>query len=208
MAEDFRVEVELDDEAHGYSLRERFRAVRLDDEARKRLGRNVVVTRDGPQLFLYAQDEPQAREAEQVVRRLADEEGLTAEVRITRWHPVEEEWKDLSVPLPSTAEEEQAEYEAREAAEEREAESEGTYDWQVVLHSGSRSDARKLADRLEREGLPVARRWRYVVVGSVTEEEARELETRFVAELGDEVEVTVTAELSDVPAGAFQFVGF
>jgi hypothetical protein len=208
VAEDFRVEVDLDDEAHGYSLRERFRAVRLDDEARKRLGRNVVVTRDGSQLFLYAQDEPQAREAEQVVRRLADEEGLTAEVRITRWHPVEEEWKDLSIPLPSTAEDEQAEYEARKAAEEREAESEGTYDWQVVLHSGSRSDARKLADRLEREGLPVARRWRYVVVGAVTEEEAKELEARFLAELGDEVEVTVTAELSDVPAGAFQFVGF
>jgi hypothetical protein len=208
VAEDFRVEVDLDDEAHGYSLRERFRAVRLDDEARKRLGRNVVVTRDASQLFLYAQDEPQAREAEQVVRRLADEEGLTAEVRITRWHPVEEEWKDLSIPLPSTAEDEQAEYEARKAAEEREAESEGTYDWQVVLNSGSRSDARELADRLEREGLPVARRWRYVVVGAVTEEEAKELEARFLAELGDEVEVTVTAELSDVPAGAFQFVGF
>ena len=208
MAEDFRVEVELDDEAHGYSLRERFRAVRLDDEARKRLGRNVVVTRDASKLFLYAEDEEQAREAEQVVRRLLDEEGLTAEVRLTRWHPVEEEWKELSIPLPRTAEEEQLEYETREATEEREAETEGSYDWQVVLHVGSRSEAHELADRLAREGLPVARRWRYVVVGAVTEEEAQELEARFLAELGDQAEVTLSADLSDVPAGTFQFVGF
>ena len=208
VAEDFRVEVELDDEAHGYSLRERFRALRLDDEARKRLGQNVVVTRDASRLFLYAQEEAQARQAENVVRRLLDEEGLTAEVRMTRWHPVEEEWKDLSIPLPRTPQEEQAEYEAREAAEEREAEAEGTYDWQVVLHVGSRSEAHEVAERLAREGLPVARRWRYVVVGAVTEEEANELEARFLAELGDGAEVTVSAELSDVPAGAFQFVGF
>ena len=51
MAEDFRVEVDLDDDAHGYPLRERLRALNLDDEARARLGRNVVVTRDGPRIL-------------------------------------------------------------------------------------------------------------------------------------------------------------
>lgn len=208
MAEDYRVEVDLDDEPHGYSLRERFRALDLDDEARRRLGRNVVVTRDGSRLFLYARDEAQARGAERVVQGIVDEGGLSADVRVTRWHPVEEAWKDLSIPLPRTPEEEQAEYEARAASEEREAETEGAYDWQVVLHVGSRSEAHELADRLTGEGLPVARRWRYVVVGAVTEEEANELEQRFRTELGDEAEVTLSAELSDVPAGAFQFVGF
>jgi hypothetical protein len=206
--EDFRVEVELDDEGHGYSLGERLRAHDLDDDARQRLGKNVVVTRDGSRLFLYAFDEPQVRQAEQVIRELVSADDLTADIRVTRWHPVEEEWEDAAVPLPRTAEEEQAEYEAREDAEEEEAEAEGTYDWQVVLHLGGRADARDLAERLTGEGLPVARRWRYVVVGAVTEEDAEELASRFRSELGDEAEVSVSADISDVPARPFQFVGF
>jgi len=206
--EDFRVEVELDDEAHGYSLRERMRALDLDDAARARLGKNVVVTRDGSRLFLYAVDEVQVREAEQVIRSMVDAEGLTADIRVTRWHPVEEDWKDLSVALPRTPDEEQAEYAAREAAEAREAEREGEYDWQVVLHLRGRSEAHDLAERLAADGLSVARRWRYVVVGAVTEEDAGELAGRLRAELPGDTDVSVEANVSDVRVGTFQFIGF
>jgi hypothetical protein len=45
--DEFRVEVELDDDEHGYSTGERLRALDLDDEARERLGSMVMVTRDG-----------------------------------------------------------------------------------------------------------------------------------------------------------------
>ena len=48
---DFRVEVEFDDGEYGYSLWERLRALHLDNEARRRLGELVVVTRDGSGLF-------------------------------------------------------------------------------------------------------------------------------------------------------------
>ena len=192
MPEDFRVEVELDDEAHGYSLRERMRALDLDDAARARLGKNVVVTRDGSRLFLYAVDEVQVREAEQVIRSMVDAEGLTADIRVTRWHP----------------DEEQAEYAAREAAEAREAEREGEYDWQVVLHLRGRSEAHDLAERLAADGLSVARRWRYVVVGAVTEEDAGELAGRLRAGLPGDTDVSVEANVSDVRVGTFQFIGF
>ena len=53
MNDEFRVEVELDDEEHGYSTREQLRALDLDDDARERLGSMVMVTRDGSKLFLY-----------------------------------------------------------------------------------------------------------------------------------------------------------
>ena len=66
--EDWRVEVELNDEAQGFSLRERLRALDLDDEARMRLGSHVTVTRDGSRLFLYAALEEQANVAARVVR--------------------------------------------------------------------------------------------------------------------------------------------
>ncbi len=39
--EEFRVEVELDDDEHHLTLGERLRAVDLDDEARERLGSRV-----------------------------------------------------------------------------------------------------------------------------------------------------------------------
>jgi hypothetical protein len=208
VAEDFRVEVELNDEEYGYSLWERLRALHLDDEARRRLGPGVVVTRDGSRLFLYAQDEQRAREAGRVVRKLVEEDSLTGEVKVTRWHPVEQEWEDVSTPLPQGTDEERAEYESRVAEEASEAEAEGEYDWQVVVHLGSRDEAAGLAEKLGGEGLPVAHRWRYVVVGALTGEAAEELADRIRGDAPTGAEVGVEASLSDVPAGPFQFVGF
>ena len=88
--EDWRVEVELDDEQHGYSLGERLRALDLDDEARKRLGRQVIVTRDGSRLFLYTETRDEADEAARVVQELASDDRLTVELHTTRWHPAEQ----------------------------------------------------------------------------------------------------------------------
>jgi phage protein D len=206
--DEFRVEVELDDDEHGYSLGERLRAFDLDDEARERLGGRVLVTRDGSRLFLYAASEAQAREAAEVVRSLVDADELTAEISVTRWHPVERAWKDASIPLPRTPEEEEAEYAAREAAEAEEAAIEGEYDWQVVIHLPGRDEAIEFADRLRGEGVPVSRRWRYVRAGALTEERAEELAERLRGELPNDVEVSVEANLSDVRLPAFQFLTF
>ena len=208
MAEDFRVEVELDDEAHGYPLRERLRALSLDDEARDRLGSHVVVTRDGSSLFAYTSTAEQASEAERVIRELVRDEELTADITLTRWHPVAEEWRDASLPLPSTPADEQHEYEEREAAETEEARAEGEFDWRVVAELPARDDAGDLARRLSDEGFPVKRRWRYVMVGVVTEERAEELAERLRGELGESVDVWVQADIGDVVAGPFQFIGF
>jgi hypothetical protein len=208
VAEDFRVEVELDDEAHGYPLRERLRALNLDDEAREQLGRNVVVTRDGSRMFAYTPTEAQAREAERVISGLLADEGLSADLAVTRWHPVAEEWRDASLPLPDSAEEEELEYEEREAAERREAAEEGEFDWHVVTELPSRESARDLQRKLSDEGLPATRRWRYVTVGAVTEERADELAERLRTELGDSAEVWVDAHLDDDAFRPFQFIGF
>ncbi len=125
MNDEFRVEVELDDDEHGYSLGERLRALDLDEGVRERLGGRLLVTRDASRLFLYAANEAQAREAAEVVRSVVEADELTAEIRVTRWHPVEEAWKEASIPLPRTPEEEEAEYAAHEAAEAEEARDRG-----------------------------------------------------------------------------------
>jgi hypothetical protein len=208
MEDGFRVEVELDDEEHGYSIRERLRALDLDDRARERLGRGVMVTRDGTRLFLYAESGARAQEAERIVRELVESSGLTADLRVTRWHPVEEAWKELSVPLPATAAQQDAEYAAREAAESAEAEREGVYDWSVVVHLPGRGAAAALADVLSGEGLDVTRRWRYVVAGVPTEERAQELVERLRAELPEEADIRVEVDLSDVTRSPLQFLPF
>jgi hypothetical protein len=187
-AEEWRVEVDLDDEEHGYGLSERLRSRDLDDEARERLGRRVAVTRDGPRLFLYAGTEQQAHEAERVVRELLEADGLTAEIRVTRWDDQAEAWVSA---------------EAREATpEQREAKPEDSYDWLVRIHLPNRADAAALAERLEAEGLSVHRLWGYVEVDARTKDEADELATRLRREL-PEPEVWVDPNPDDIPSPVF-----
>lgn len=201
--DEWRVEIDLDDEEHGLGLGERLRAHDLDDEARKRLGGRVVVTRDGPRVFLYAGQEQEAREAERVARELVAAESLTADIAVTRWHPVEEAWKDASIPLPQTPEGEREELRLKEEAKRIRAERKGSYDWLVKLVLPGRAEAAELEERLEGEGFPVHRRWRYVTVDVVTEERANELAIRLRGELPDEAEIWVDASPEDIPNPAF-----
>jgi hypothetical protein len=206
--DEFRVEVELDDDEHGFSFGERLRAIDLDEDVRDRLGPSVLVTRDGSLLFLYTATEEQAREAERVVRALIAAEGLTAELLVTRWHPIEEEWKDAALPLPATPEEEVAEETARLDAELEEARVEGRHDWEVVVRMPSRDEAVELEKRLAAEGIPARRRFRYVVAGAITEDGAFALADRLRAELPKDADVRVDVDLSDVPRGPLQFLPF
>jgi hypothetical protein len=194
--EDWRVEVELDDEQHGYSLGERLRALELDDEARKRLGRRVIVTRDGSRLFLYTKTGKEADEAARVVRELVRAEEVTAEIRTTRWHPVEEAWEDASVPLPRTGAERERELERREERERQEVAAGGDYDWHVQVRAPDGGEAERLEQRLRDQGLPVERRWRYLSIGALTDDQANELGARIRDELpAAEVEVQPTLDL-------------
>jgi hypothetical protein len=197
--DEWRVEIDLADEARGFGLGERFRAHDLDDQARERLGHRVVVTRDGPHVFLYAGDEAGAHEAELVARELVAADDLSAEIAVTRWHPLEEEWRDASIPLPGSDEEEREELERREETEQRE----GTFDWLVKIDMPSRSEAEKLEELLAGEGLSVHRRWRYLTVDIATEERAHELASRLRDLAPAEAEVTVDANPDDIPTPVF-----
>jgi hypothetical protein len=195
--EDWRVEVELKDQEHGYSLGERLRALDLDDDARERLGRRVIVTRDGSKLFLYTTTEAEANEAARVVQELAAADRLTPEIRTTRWHPVEEAWEDASVPLPRTETEREREFEQREA----QAEATGDYDWYVHVRAPDRTAADDLERRLRDRDFSVERRWRYLTIGAASQEQAEEIAATVRDELPHaEVELEPSR---DVPATLF-----
>lgn len=206
MTDEWRVEVELDEDHDGLTLTERLRAHDLDDEARERLGERVIVTRAGSEVFLYAGAEPEAREAERVVRELVADHGLGAGVALTRWHPVEEAWRDAAVPLPATQAERAAEEEHKIEAETREVAAEGEFDWEVRVELPSHRAMGELADRLEREGLPVVRRWRYLLVGALTEEGAREMAGRIERDGPEGTRARVDAKMSAPTHPLFVFL--
>jgi hypothetical protein len=192
--DEWRVEVDFDDEENGFTLAERIRTLDLDEEAQTRLGGTLTVTRDGPHLFLYATSEEAAREAEGVARELLEAEDVSGDVRVTRWHPDAEEWLDDSVPLPQTEEQRKAERRRHEAAEVAEAAEEGEWDYEVHVDPPGHREAVELEEKLKAEGLTVSRRWKHVRVGAPTEERAEEIaaKVRAMAPEGTDVRIGAT----------------
>jgi hypothetical protein len=191
MADDWRVTVDFDDEGDGAQFAERLAALELEAEERKRLGDRVIVSRDGPRVFLYTDAEERARAVYQTVSAQIESEGLSALIALERWHPVEQAWKDASVPMPRTDEEleaERARVQEREAAESLEK---GRAEWEVRVQLASHEDTLALAERLESEGIPVVRRYTFLLLGAVNEDDARSLAARLEREAPEGATIAV-----------------
>jgi hypothetical protein len=191
MADDWRLTVDFDDEGDGTQLVERLSARRFESDERDRLGGRVVVTRDGPRVFFYADSEECAREAERVATERLAEEGLEARVAFERWHPVEQAWKDAGIPLPRTEEEVEAEHDRQQEREAAESEASGVAEWEVRVSLPSHEATDELADLLEGEGFPIVKRATFLLVGAANRDEADALAERLRAEApaGANVEV-------------------
>lgn len=195
--EDWRVEINLDDEHKGYDIGERLRSRDLDEEARERLGKRVYVSRDGPRLFLYAGTEQQARETEVVARELVAADNLSADFAVTRWHPIEEEWKDASIPLPRSEAEVRQELEDKAESERSEVEERGSYDWVVKINLPSAHDAERIAETLEAAGHEVHRIWRWVTVEVLSQEIGNEVISSIQQGLPADAEIWLEGNLED-----------
>jgi hypothetical protein len=197
MPDDWRVTVELDEAERGAGLLAGLREVELAAEARERLGDRVAVSSEGPTVFLYADTEAAAREAEQVVRSLLGDEGRPALVTLARWHPAEQRWEDAAVPLPASVEEMQSEHERLEVEEAADSRARGAAAWEVRVELRDHASTTALAERLEAEEIPVVRRWTYVLVGAANEDEARSLAARLGGEApaGARIEVQPGGDL-------------
>jgi hypothetical protein len=201
--DEWRVEVALDEDHNGAKLSEALNHLQLDNEARKLLGGSVIVTRDGRFVFIYAWHEESAQESERVVKNLMQDEKLAGEVRLMRWHPLAEEWKDASEALPDD--------EAARAEEVHEAEHEGSeeahrygeYPWEVVIDLPHIRDGQELAKKLRGEGLPVKRHFRYLLVGAPSEDAAVELGERLEGETPEGARIGVRGNPDDMPLPAF-----
>lgn len=178
MADDWRITVTLHEEGLAERLFTWLPEHGVEDDVRERLGDRVAVSTGEGHVFLYADTREVAREAERVVREVLAARELEADISLDRWHPLAEQWEDESSPLPRTEEEREAERDEAEAAETAESQATGVARWEVRVELQSHRDAVDLADRLSEEGLPVVRRWTYLLVGANNEEDADELAAR------------------------------
>jgi hypothetical protein len=192
MADDWRLAVTPSEEADPPSVLGWVLEHELEDEARERLGRRLAVEvgAGDREIYFYGDSEEQIRAAEELVISILAEQGVDARLEVSRWHPLAERWEDPSVPLPRTEAERAAERELLAAEEAAESREEGPQ-WEVRLELPTHQETVALADRLEGEGIPVLRRWKFLLVGAATEAQAEELAARLREEAPKGTVVTV-----------------
>jgi hypothetical protein len=183
--------LQIDAGGAGGEVVERLASRELEHDLSAAFGDTVIVSRDGDTVFLYAGSRDQAESATGLVSQLAERNGWQLATELTRWHPEAEEWKSPDEPLPADAAARQAEHDEAIADERAEVEASGEPRFEVRVDLDSHGDASRFTERLEAEGLPVVRRWRYLVVGAADEDAAKALAERLRGEApaGSEVQV-------------------
>jgi hypothetical protein len=187
--DDYRIRVELPEEENSSGLLSRLGLGSWTDELAHELeGRRLAVSEDENELFVYTSSPAEAEQARAIVEAVVAEEGLDARIgSVEHWLHDEERWDDE--PPEPTPEEELLE--------------EGVAPWEVRVECESHREAEKLAERLEAEGYGVVRRWKYLIAGATTREEAEALAQR----LHGEVEPSSAYVWENVPQNPFVVFG-
>jgi hypothetical protein len=189
MNDDWRLRVEA--AGAGDEMVARLGARELEHDLAEAFDERVIVSRDGDTVFLYSGTREQAERAAALVDRLAADHGWSVRNELRHWHPDAEEWRDPDAPLPADEAGREAEHEAAVADERGEVRADGEPRFEVRVDLSSHQEAGRFAEKLEAEGLPAVRRWRYLVVGAADEDAARDLADRLRAEAPAGAEVSV-----------------
>jgi hypothetical protein len=163
--DDWRIRIELPDEAGARGLLDRLGLRRDDveelaDELREH---RLAVSHDGNTVFVYAATGMQAEQASRIVEQELQDAALTPTRFVTeRWLRDEERWNDdPDGPDP-----------------EEDLLERGYAPWEVRVEAESLGEAHDLAEQLRAEGFDVSRTFTYVIVGTATREQAVELARR------------------------------
>ncbi len=175
MSEDWRITVQLHD---GHSVHEALEEHELKDETKDALGSRVAVSGDESHLFLYADTRDAAEQALTEVKGIIEHHGAEADYAFDRWHPTAEEWMPADTPMPQTEGELEAEQAELDEQDDEDSEASGSAEWEVRLDLPSHHEAVELADKLSGEGIPVTRRWTYLLVGAEDQDQANDLAER------------------------------
>jgi hypothetical protein len=178
MADDWRLRISFRGDSRADELRERLEATDLEHTLEDAFGDRVAVSADGDEVFAYTGTRQQAERVADVVRSEAAKLGWQVDLELRRWHPTAEDWEDPDKPLPSTETQRAAEHAALIEREREESTQTGHPEFEVRVKFHSHHTAVEFADRLEREGLTLVRRWHFLLIGAPDEDSARALAER------------------------------
>jgi hypothetical protein len=190
VADDWRIRIKIEDE-QAPGLLERL-GLELGDEASELAQelekRRLAVSYDDDEVFVYASSRAEAERARALIQAELRDLGIAAVTGpVEHWLEDEERWDDE--PADETWEEDELER--------------GYAPWEVRVSCESHRAARELADQLEQEGHSVERRWRHLIVGTASKEEAEALAAR----LHGEVEPGGELVWETVPGNPFAIFG-
>src|SRR6185312_9455087 len=199
MDDDWRLQIDLDDDGIAGNLADHLRAAELEHDLAVDIGRRVIVSHVGERIFLYAGDRDQLDRAQGMIQKYLDNKGWKGKLELRHWHPAAEEWEDPEKSLPTTEAEIEAEHEVLiETEDEETAARHGRAEFEVSVKFPTSHEAREFAKKLKEEGLRPVRRFHYMVVGAADEDAARELADRIRAEASADAEVKAEYSLHEL----------
>ena len=183
MDDDWRLQIDLDDDGIGGEIADHLRSAELEHDLAVDIGQRVIVSHEGERIFLYAGDRDQL-------------DGLSPRSRSTSTGRAGRPTSSCAIGTtrsrrmggpdaaePTTAAEKEAEHERlMETEDEETADRRGLAEFEVGVEFPSHNEAREFAKKLKEEGLEPVRRWHYMVVGAADEDAAKELAERIRAE--------------------------
>jgi hypothetical protein len=212
MDDDWRLQIDLDDEGAAGKVADLMRSNELKHELEIDLKGGVIVSHEGERIFLYAGTREPLDWVRGVTEKFLAEKGWKAEIELRHWHKVAEAWEDPDAPEPTTTAERQAEHEQLMQTEDEEvAAHHGRAEFEVRVEFPSHAEAREFDKKLKEEGLEPVRRWHYLVVGAADEDAVKELADRIRAEAPADSKVSVEGSLAaawgERPVNPFFFLG-
>lgn len=200
MNDDWRVRAELADHGQAADLADVLAHGDLEHSLEAAAGRRVVVSVDDAELFVYAADREQAEHAAAALSNAATSRGFAVTTELRRWHPLAERWEDPDLPLPATEAESAAERSEEIAHDRVEAAALGYTEYEVRVALPTHRETVELAEQLRADGIPLLRRWRYLLIGAGDEGAANELAQRVTAAAPSDAAVTIEATAAAVEA--------
>jgi hypothetical protein len=202
MVEEWRLRVQFEHDADARALAKRLRASDLEHDLETSFHDRVVVSRDGPIVFCYANSHPQAQAAQRAIENLKEECGWRMEIVVERWHPAAERWELPDAELPATTAGRTREHAELIQSEREESRDQGFPIFEVRVKCESHRDAEELASRLRAEGIPTAHRWHFAVAGADDEDSANSLAARIRDEAPPGTIVTVEGSAQETAQDA------
>jgi hypothetical protein len=162
--DDWRLKIKLaEHERKGLLGRLQFWESDADELAHELKERRLAVTEDDDVVFVYASTSLELEKARAAIEQELDDLGAQpTSVQVEHWLAAEERWDD----------------DTSGDTVDSELLAEGYAPWEVRIPTKTREEAGRLARELEREGYGVVRRFRYVIAGCASREEAEALAQR------------------------------